>query len=43
MKAVALTRNPDGSWTARIFATEFTGTYEECVGWLRANGEETPT
>lgn len=40
MKAVDLYRNGDGSWTARIFQTEFTGTREQCVAWLRANGEE---
>ena len=40
MKAVDLTRDPDGTWTARIFSAIFTGTRDECVAWLRANGEE---
>lgn len=43
MKAVDLYRNPDGTWTARIFSQTFTGTYEECMGWLRANGEHGPS
>lgn len=38
-KAVSLSQNPDGTWTARIFSTTFTGTYDECQGWLQANGE----
>jgi hypothetical protein len=32
----------DGTWTARIFRVNFTGTYDECIAWLRANGEEKP-
>ena len=40
MKAVELSQNPDGSWTARIFSQTFTGTREQCVAWLRANGEQ---
>jgi hypothetical protein len=39
-KAVELTRNDDGTWTARIFSVCYTGTYEECVQWIRCNGEE---
>lgn len=39
MKSVDLWRNPDGSWTARIFSVTFTGTREACLTWLRANGE----
>lgn len=39
MPPVELTKNIDGSWTARIFSTRFTGTYEQCLTWLRANGE----
>lgn len=39
MKSVDLWRNPDGTWTARIFAQTFSGTREECVAWLRTNGE----
>jgi hypothetical protein len=42
MKSVDLCRNADGTWTARIFSVTFTGSYEECVGWLRANGESLP-
>lgn len=39
MKAVDLWRNPDGSWTARIFDTTFTGSLAQCRNWLRMNGE----
>jgi len=42
MKSVDLYRNNNGTWTARIFTVTFTGTYEECVDWLRANGEYAP-
>ena len=37
MKAVELTRNPDGTWTARIYSITFTGTYEACCEWIRGN------
>lgn len=37
--AVALWPNGDGTWTARIFSQTFTGTRQECVDWVRANGE----
>lgn len=40
MKAVRYYENADGSWTAWIFSRGFTGTYIECMEWLRANGEE---
>lgn len=40
MKAVDLYRNNDGTWTARIFDQTFRGSYDECVAWLRMNGEE---
>jgi hypothetical protein len=39
MSTVDLWRNPDGTWTARIYSQEFRGTYEECRRWLRNNGE----
>ena len=39
MKPVALTDNHDGTWTARIFLSEFTGSYAECLQWLLWNGE----
>ena len=39
MRAVDLSPNPDGSWSARIFELTFTGTYEACLAWLRSNGE----
>lgn len=42
MKSIALSQNPDGSWTARIYGTTYTGTYEACVDWLRGNNEEIP-
>ena len=38
--AVELRRNADGTWTARIFEVTYTGTRDECLAWLRANGEE---
>ncbi|WP_439624033.1 hypothetical protein [Gemmata sp.] len=38
-RAVSLTRNDDGTWTASIYSTTHRGTHEECVAWLRANGE----
>lgn len=37
--AVELTRNDDGTWTARIFDVCLVGTRDECVEWLKANGE----
>lgn len=40
MKSVDLYRNSDGTWTARIFEQTFRGTREQCVAWLRMNGEE---
>lgn len=40
MKPVSLSRNPDGTWTARIYSTTYSGSYAECVAWLRAHGEE---
>lgn len=40
MKSVDLTLNSDGSYTARIYDTTYTGTYEACVQWLRNNGEQ---
>jgi hypothetical protein len=40
MQAVRCEQNSDGSWTAWIFSVSFTGTYAECVAWVRANGEE---
>ena len=40
IKPVEITRNADGSYTARIYSTTYTGTYEQCVAWLRAHGEE---
>ena len=40
MKSVELTDNHDGTWTARIFSITYTGTREECVAWIRGNGEE---
>ncbi len=43
MKSVDLWQNADGTWTARIYSTTFTGTYAGCVDWLRGNNEELPT
>jgi len=34
MKAVDLWQNPDGTWTARIYDTTYTGTREECLAWI---------
>jgi hypothetical protein len=42
MRAVRLERNSDGTWTAWIYSTSFTGTYAECVSWLLGNGESPP-
>ena len=39
MKPCGLEKNADGSWTAWIYSTRFTGTESECRAWLRANGE----
>jgi hypothetical protein len=39
MKAVDYYQNADGTWTARIFSASFTGTYEQCIAWIQANGE----
>jgi hypothetical protein len=40
MKSVDLYSLPSGLWTARIYDQTFVGTYEECVAWLRNNGEQ---
>lgn len=40
MKSVDLWQNSDGTWTARIFDTTYTGSREQCIDWLRANGEQ---
>jgi hypothetical protein len=42
MRSVDLHRNDDGTWSARIYSVVFTGSYAECVAWLRANGESLP-
>lgn len=40
MKAVDCTQNANGTWTARIYThLYFTGTYAECMAWLRSQGE----
>ena len=39
MSSVDLYQNSDGTWTARIFNQTYSGTYEQCVNWLRWNGE----
>jgi hypothetical protein len=53
MKPMSMTRNKDGTWTARVpvrrgagpgttrisFVT-FTGTYSECLAWLRDKREQ---
>ncbi len=39
MKAVRIERNDDGTYTAWIFSTSHTGSYEECKGWLAGHGE----
>lgn len=39
MKAVGITRNSDGTYTAWIYSTTCTGTYEECRRWLEGHGE----
>ena len=40
MRAVDITRNSDGSYTARIYNhSYFTGTYGECMAWLQSQGE----
>ena len=40
MKAVDLWQNANGTWTARIYAQTYSGTYDQCVAWLRNNGEQ---
>lgn len=39
MKSVELYRLAGDVWEARIFGIHFQGSYEECLAWLRANGE----
>lgn len=43
MRSVDLWRNNDGTWTGRIFATRYTGRYEEVIAWIRGNGEDVPS
>lgn len=40
LKPVRLEQNSDGTWTAYILFSYFTGTKEECERWIRFNGEE---
>ena len=40
MKSVRLEQNADGTWTAWIFSTYFTGSRSQCMAWLNAQGEE---
>ena len=40
MKSVGLYQDKNGQWIAWIFNQTFTGTREECIAWLRMNGEE---
>lgn len=40
MKAVRITKNSDGTYSAWIFSTcIYTGSYEECIKQLAYNGE----
>lgn len=39
MQAVRINKNTDGTYTAYIFSTSFTGSYADCVNWLKCNGE----
>lgn len=39
MKPVRLEDNHNGKFTAWIFSTSFTGSYEECQSWLKGHGE----
>lgn len=33
-----MSRNPNGTWTAKSYEKSFTGTHQECQEWLRGNG-----
>jgi len=39
MNPVRLEDNHNGKFTAWIFSSSFTGSYEECQSWLRGHGE----
>lgn len=39
MKVIDYWQNADGTWTARLWSQTFTGTYEQCIAWIRSNGE----
>lgn len=39
MKAVRLEPNSDGTYTAWIYCTSFTGSREQCIHWLAGHGE----
>jgi len=39
MKPVRLEDNHNGKFTAWIFSTSFTGSYEQCQSWLKGHGE----
>ncbi|KGH30838.1 hypothetical protein P353_08230 [Comamonas testosteroni] len=39
MKAVRIESNGDGVYTAWIFSTVYTGSYEACKRWLAGHGE----
>ena len=39
MKAVRLEPNGDGTYTAWIYSTSYTGSHEQCKTWLAVHGE----
>lgn len=39
MQAVRIEPNGNGTYTAWIYSTSYTGSYEACKGWLAAHGE----
>ena len=39
MKAVRMESNGDGTFTAWIFSTSYTGSFEACKHWLAGHGE----
>jgi|GEM_PF-4051025 hypothetical protein len=39
MRSVRIEPNGDGTYTAWIYSTNFTGTYDQCKAWVQAHGE----
>lgn len=37
MKIIRLEENANGTWTAYIYSSSYTGTKEQCESWIKYN------